>query len=90
MNRVRGYNYLHSHTCIRYLWTYDLDVYGPVCNVFDAGISVKRASGGGWALEIKTFFGPCKIALSRQANAIWGSKKSKASRTGLYQSEVDR
>ncbi len=56
MNRVRGYNYLHAHTCIRYLWTYDLDVYGPVCNAFDAGNSITRASGGGWALEIKTFF----------------------------------
>jgi hypothetical protein len=29
-----------------------------VCNGFDAGRSIKRASGGGRALEIKTFLGP--------------------------------
>jgi hypothetical protein len=33
--------------------------------------------GGGWALEIETFLGPVKMASSRQASAIWGSKKSR-------------
>jgi len=28
--------------------------------------------GGGWALEIASFFGPCEMASSRKASAIWG------------------
>jgi hypothetical protein len=51
-------------------WPMCMDVYGPVCNAFDAGNSITRASGGGWALEIKTFFLPCEMVSSRQANAI--------------------
>ncbi len=30
--------------------------------------------GGGWALEFSSFFGPCKMASSRQVSAIWGPK----------------
>jgi len=40
------------------LCTYDL--YGPVRNVFVAGISITRAVGGGWALELESFLGPVK------------------------------
>ncbi len=32
--------------------------------------------GGGWALEMESFFGPCEMASSRWASAIWGPKKS--------------
>ncbi len=28
--------------------------------------------GGGWALEIERFFGPCEMASSRKASAILG------------------
>jgi len=42
-----------------YLCTYDL--YGPVCNVFDACRSIIREQiGGGWGLEIETFLGSVK------------------------------
>ncbi len=33
--------------------------------------------GGGWALEIESFFKPCEMASSRKASAIWGSKNSR-------------
>jgi hypothetical protein len=57
-----------------YLWTYDL--YGPVRNAFDAGKSITRASGRGLGPENQDFFGPCEMASSRWASAIWGPKKS--------------
>jgi hypothetical protein len=41
-----------------YLWTYDL--YDPVRNAFDAGKSITRQMGRGWALEIETFLDPVK------------------------------
>jgi hypothetical protein len=41
-----------------YLWTYDL--YGPMRNGFEAGRSITRTSGRGWALEIEIFLGPEK------------------------------
>jgi hypothetical protein len=43
-----------------YLWTYGL--YGPVRtrNAFDAGKSITKEVGGGWALEIETFLDPMK------------------------------
>ncbi len=50
----------------RYLCTYDLQ--DPVRNGFDAGniYSVLRGQvGGGWALEIESFFGPCEMASNR-------------------------
>jgi hypothetical protein len=31
--------------------------------------------GGGWALEIESFFGSSEMASSRLASAIWGPKK---------------
>ncbi len=37
-----------------YFWTYDL--YGPVHNAFDVGNSIRGQVGGGWVLEIKTFW----------------------------------
>jgi hypothetical protein len=40
-----------------YLWTYDL--YSPVCNAFDAGKSITRATAK-WEGEIETFLGPGK------------------------------
>jgi hypothetical protein len=41
-----------------YLCTYDL--YGTVCNVFDACRTITRASERGWSLEIETFLGSVK------------------------------
>jgi hypothetical protein len=64
--------------CLSYLWTYDL--YGPVRNTFDAGKYIIRASGKGLGLEIETFFGTCETASNRQANALWGPKKSSCCR----------
>jgi hypothetical protein len=45
-----------------YLWTYDF--YGPVCNAFDAGKSITRASGRGLSSGNRDFSGPCKMASS--------------------------
>ncbi len=56
-----------------YLRTYDL--YVPVCNAFDAGKSITRASGRGLGPGNQDFFGPCEMASSRQASAVWGPKK---------------
>ncbi len=55
-----------------YLWTYDLHVH----NAFDAGKSITRANGKGLGPGDQDYFGPCKMASSRQASAIWGPKKS--------------
>ncbi len=30
--------------------------------------------GGGWALEMMTFLGPCEMASSSKASVIWGLK----------------
>ncbi len=51
-----------------YLWTYDL--YGPVCNDFDAGKSIMRASGRGLGPWNQEFFGPCEMASSCKVSAI--------------------
>ena len=40
---------------INYSWTYDL--YGPICNVFDRGKSIKRAMEG-LVRESQDIFGP--------------------------------
>jgi hypothetical protein len=50
------------------LRTYDF--YGPVCNAFDAGKSITRASGRGLGPGNQDFFGPCEMASSRQASAV--------------------
>jgi hypothetical protein len=60
---------------ISYLWTYDL--YRPICNAFDAGKSITRASERGWGPGNQDCFGPCEMASSHQASAIWGLKKSR-------------
>jgi hypothetical protein len=48
--------------------------YGPVCNDFDAGISITRASGRGLGPGNRDFFGPCDEMAS--LFAISGPKKS--------------
>jgi hypothetical protein len=50
-----SFNFLPTPTSISYLWTYDL--YGPVCNAFDAvrATPLRGLLGEGWALEIETF-----------------------------------
>jgi hypothetical protein len=49
-----------SKMCYNYLCTYDL--YGPVRKVFDAGRYITWGKGGGGlALEISSFVGPCEI-----------------------------
>jgi hypothetical protein len=58
-----------------YLWTYDL--YCPVHNAFDVGKSITWTSGRGVGPGNQDFFGPCDIASSRQASAIWDPKKSR-------------
>ncbi len=55
-----------------YLWTYDL--YGPVRNASDAGKSITRAVGGGWALEIETFLGPAKWRRAVRRWTFWAQK----------------
>ncbi len=52
---------VHLHTSqdqINYLWTYDLN--GPVCNAFDAGKYITRASGRGLGPGNQDFLGPVK------------------------------
>jgi hypothetical protein len=51
------------------LWTYDL--YGPVCNAFDEGKYIPRASGRGLGPGNQDFFEPCEMTSSHQASAIW-------------------
>ncbi len=46
-------------------------------NVLDACISITRVSGRGLGPGILEFFGPCEMALSRKASAIWGPKNSR-------------
>jgi hypothetical protein len=53
-----------------YLWIYEL--YSPVRNDFDAGKSITRAIGRGSGPGNRDFFGPCEMASSCQASAIWG------------------
>ncbi len=61
-----------------YLCTYEL--YSPVRNVFDACRSITRASGRGLDPGNRDFFGPCEMALSHWASAIWGPLESSAVR----------
>jgi hypothetical protein len=44
-------------------------IYGSVCNGFDAGKSITRASGRGLGPGNRDFFGPCEMASSRKASA---------------------
>ncbi len=46
-------------------------------NVSDACISITRASGRGLGPGIREIFGPCEMASSRKASAIWGPKNSR-------------
>ncbi len=48
---------------------------GPVRNAFDAGKSITGASGWGLGPGNRDFFGPCEMASSRLASAIWGPNK---------------
>jgi hypothetical protein len=60
-------------------------IYGPV--IYTAphvmllmrATAITRASGNGLGPGNRNFFGPCEMASSRQASAIWGPKKSKPS-----------
>jgi hypothetical protein len=65
--------YMYNILFNSYLWTYDL--YGHVRNAFDAGNFIPRASGRGLGPGKGDFFGPCEMASSHQASAIWGPKK---------------
>ncbi len=50
-------------------------VFDMVCGMFLMWADTLRGQvGGGWALEMESFyfFGPCEMASSRQASAIWG------------------
>jgi hypothetical protein len=59
------YDLLYNvHVCIR-----------PVRNAFYAGKSITSASGRGLGPGNQDFFGPCEMASSRKASAIWGTKK---------------
>ncbi len=53
---------------INYLCTYDL--YSPVHNVLDAGISIMRGSRRGLGPGILEFFGPCEMVTSRFSNYL--------------------
>jgi hypothetical protein len=46
--------------------------HGPVRNAFDAGNSITRQVGGGWALEIGTFLDPVKWH-----RVLFGAQKSR-------------
>jgi hypothetical protein len=63
-----------------YLCTYEL--YGPVCNFFDACRSIMRAVGRGLGRGPcnRDFFGPCEMELSHWASAICGPLGSYAVR----------
>jgi hypothetical protein len=75
--------YLHSSYLI-YLCTYDL--YGPVRHAFDAGSIHTRASGRGLGPGNRDFFGPCEMASSLYASALWGPKKSRTRTPCLFPS----
>ncbi len=60
-----------------YLWTYDL--YGPICNGFDACRSITRASGRGLGPCNWDFLGRVKWHQTVRASAIW--RPNKISRT---------
>jgi hypothetical protein len=49
-------------------------IYTAPLNVFDAGRYITRGSGRGMGPGNGEFFGPCEMASSRQASAIWGPK----------------
>jgi hypothetical protein len=74
----------HLKTVYNALCTYDL--YGPVRNVFDAcrADPLRGQVGGGWGPGNLDFFGPCVIASSRKARAIWAPKKSNGPQVGRY------
>ncbi len=63
-------NYFRSS--YNYLCTCDL--YTPVHNVLEAWIYIMWGSWKVLGPGIPEFFGPCEMATSRQASAIWGPK----------------
>jgi hypothetical protein len=69
---------VHSGSCIITIYAPMIYIYSPVHNVLDACISSTRASGRGLGPRILEFFGPCEMASSRKASAIWGPKNSLA------------
>jgi hypothetical protein len=63
-----------------YLCTYDL--YGPVHKVSDAGRYFRWGSGVGWggggfALEISSFVGPCEHARAEFIDRVFATQDSK-------------
>ncbi len=73
-----SYDYASPHR----QYSVSLAIYGPMIYTGPYVMLLMQTSplqgqvGGGWALEIETFFGPCEMASSREAIAIWGPKKS--------------
>ncbi len=62
-----------------YLCTYDL--YGPVCNAFDAGsIHYEGKWEGGFGPGNQEFFRPCEMALSPDRRVPFGAQKLEISR----------
>ncbi len=58
---VQADDYMHYALAI-----YGPMIYGSVCNGFDAGKSITRASGRGLGPGNRDFFGPCEMASSRR------------------------
>jgi hypothetical protein len=58
-----------------YLCTNDL--YSPVCNIFNACRYIIWVGGRGLGSGNGEFVGPCEMASSQQASAIWGPKNSR-------------
>jgi hypothetical protein len=59
--------------CNSFLCTYVLC--GPVRNIFDAGSIHYEGEWEGVEPWKSRLFGPCEMASSRQASAIWAQKK---------------
>jgi hypothetical protein len=55
------YNPLKSHVGVHVHKITASDCYNPVCNAFDAGKSITRASGRGLYPGNRDFFGPCEL-----------------------------
>ncbi len=59
---------------ISYLWTYVL--YGPVCNAFDVGKSITRASGRGLGPRNPDFFGALWNGIEPSGGCHFGAQKA--------------
>jgi hypothetical protein len=67
-----------------YFCTYDL--YSPVHNVLDACISITRASGRGWALEVEGFLDPVKWHRADR-RVLFGAQKTRDANEGAINGE---